>query len=177
MYDFSKVHYQCNTDIFLTSKRFITEIICGELLPVIWDDEVAELLEHSFTKHNVKIRMMCGPEVYAFTDGSNPVWDVYKSKYADSDQWKLRFLKNYPTLKQGHWSDGDLYMEIEDSPRRTTREIVTHYDIRYRGPHEVQALESHFSELWRNEEGWSPEPTSMLAVMTKDGACTDSQAA
>ena len=79
MYDISKVHYQCNTDIFLTSKRFIPEIICGELLPVIWDDEVAELLEHSFTKHNVKIRMMCGPEVYAFTDGSNPVWDVYKS--------------------------------------------------------------------------------------------------
>ena len=52
--------------------------------------------------------MMCGSEVYAFTDGSNPVWDVYKSKYADSDQWKLRFLKNYPTLKQGRWSDGDL---------------------------------------------------------------------
>jgi hypothetical protein len=77
-------------------------------LPVIWDDEVDELLEHSITKHNVKIRMMCGPEAYAFTDGSNPVWDVYKSKYADSDQWKLRFLKNYPTLKQGHWSDGDL---------------------------------------------------------------------
>ena len=121
--------------------------------------------------------MMCGPEVYAFTDGSNPVWDVYKSKYADSDQWKLRFLKNYPTLKQDHWSDGDLYMEIEDSPRRVPREFVTHYDIRYRDPPEVQAWESHFSELWRNEEGWLHEPTSMLAVMTKDGAFTDSQAA
>jgi hypothetical protein len=68
-------------------------------------------------------------------------------------------------------------MEIEDSLRRATREFVTHYDIRYRDPPEVQAWESHFSELWRNEEGWLHEPTSMLAVMTKDGAFTDSQAA
>jgi hypothetical protein len=33
MYDISKVHYQCNPDIFLTSKRFIPEIICSSRRP------------------------------------------------------------------------------------------------------------------------------------------------
>lgn len=164
-------------ELMLARKQ--VDILSGAMHASVWDSEVAKAFEKALRKRpSLKVRILVGPDLYDYTNETHPVFDYYETvKDKLADRWQIRFLKEYPHKDQGRHSDGDLYLELDDSPDQLIRPVVTYYRDYdgYRGDKVTEFLDK-FNVLWEGAEG-STKPQSREHVVPLPQGKTNGESA
>lgn len=152
----------------ISQARNRLDILCGSLHIDLYDQQVADALQSTMQRRpNLRIRILTGPAIDAYTDGSHPVWELYDAFKLENPEgrWQIRHLRDYPRTGQGRHSDGDLFLELKDRRDWHHRPFVTYYRRYVDAPVIVAEWVNDFELKWGDTQNQilSPELSRSVA--------------